>query len=400
MEAKKVLLVKYGEISLRKGNRAHFEHQLLDAIRKSIKDIHSGNLRVFREQGRFLIEDMNGDIDAKAILPHIRHIFGVTGFCHAVKTTSRDIEDLRPIALEFFKEAFHAQSKSRKISSFKVLTKRSDKKYPMQSGDVSAAIGEIIWEAGFGLDVDLRTPDILLVAEIRNHVYFYVDSEPGEGGLPYGASGKGVLLLSGGFDSPVAGYLTARRGVEIIPIYFHSPPFVSERAAEKVRDLAKQLAKYTGRIRLCVIPFTDIQLYLKDEIHPEKLTIMLKRAMFYVANALAEKENAQCLITGDSIGQVASQTIQSLAAVNSAAKLPVLRPLSAMDKQEIINIAMKIGTYEISIRPYDDCCTLFVAKHPENKPSTKVIERIDARIYKNLTPLLAQALERAEYYEF
>ena len=237
--------------------------------------------------------------------------------------------------------------------------------------------------------------------EIRNAVYFYFDNdtETGRGGLPYGSSGKGVLLLSGGFDSPVAGYLTARRGVEIIPVYFHSPPFVSERAAEKVRDLSKELSKYTGKIKLCIIPFTEVQLFLKDKIHPEKLTIMLKRAMLHIASSLAEKENAQCLITGDSIGQVASQTIQSLAAVNSAARLPVLRPLSATDKQEIIDTAKKIGTFDISIRPYDDCCTLFVAKHPESKPSTKAIEKAEQRIFEELGPLLDDALANAEFYE-
>jgi len=396
MDVKKVLLVKYGEISLRKGNRAHFEHQLLDAIRWNLKNINKGNLRVVREQGRFLIEDISSDINADIVLPLIRHIFGITGFCHAIKTSARNINDLQPIALNFFCEYMQ---KKQGVQTFKVETKRSDKHYPMTSSEISAAIGESIFHSNLNLKVNLRSPDVTLWTEIRNHVYFYVESEVGVGGLPYGASGKGVLLLSGGFDSPVAGFLAARRGVKIIPIYFHSPPFVSERAADKVRDLAAEIAKYTGKMTLYMVPFTDTQLYLRDNVHPEKLTIMLKRAMLRLANTIAEKEKAQCIITGDSVGQVASQTIQSLAAVNSAATLPILRPLSTMDKQEIIDMAMKINTYSISSRPYEDCCTIFVAKHPENKPNTKVIERIESQIFEGLAPLLAKAIDNAILHE-
>ena len=391
---RKVLLIKYGEIALRKGNRSHFEHHLLDAIRHNVKDdIAAGRLKVTREQGRFLVENPNGHVDANEVLPRIKNIFGLTKFCLAVKTSATDIHELKTIGLDFFRE--HVGDNK----SFKVVTKRSDKNYPLLSGEVSAAIGEEIFTSDLGLSVDLHHPDITLWVELRNNTYFYVDSVSGKGGLPYGTSGKGVLLLSGGFDSPVAGYLTARRGVEIVGIYFHSPPFVSERAADKVKDLGKALSKFTGKIKLCVIPFTDVQLFLKDATHPDKLTIMLKRAMLHIASALAEKENAQCLITGDSVGQVASQTMHSIAAVNSAAALTVLRPLSVLDKQEIIDIAKTIGTYPISIRPYDDCCTLFVAKHPENKPSTKAIEKIEAQIFEALSPLMITALEGAEYFE-
>ena len=391
---KKVLLVKYGEIALRKGNRAYFEHRLLDAIRHSVRDeISSGSLQVLREQGRFLIENPNGDVDTDQILPRIKHIFGLTNFCPAIKTTATIIDELKPIALDFMRS--HSAGKK----TFKVETKRSDKNYPLLSGEVSAEIGGEIFDSDLGLAVDLHTPDITLWVELRNHTYFYVNSVAGQGGLPYGSSGKGVLLLSGGFDSPVAGYLTARRGVEVMGVYFHSPPYVSERAADKVKDLAAELTKFTGKFKLCIVPFTDVQLFLKNSTHPEKLTIMLKRAMLHIASRLAEQENAQCLITGDSIGQVASQTIQSLAAVNSAAKFTVLRPLSIMDKQAIIDMAKDIDTYPISIRPYDDCCTLFVAKHPENKPSTKAIEKIEAQIFAELEPLMTTALQQAAYYE-
>ena len=387
-DTKTVLLIKYGEIALRKGNRAFYEHHIMNCIRRRLRDLGS-RIQVKREQGRFLVEDINGNIDINPILERIKYIFGIAGFCICLKTSARKIEDLSLLALDFIrKNAIGAKS-------FKVITKRSDKSYPLKSVDVSAKIGELILNSIPNIKVDLHNPETTLWVEIRNHVYFYINSYDGIGGLPYGTSGKGVLLLSGGFDSPVAGFLTARRGVEIWPIYFHSPPFVSERAADKVRDLVKTIGNYAGKISLNIIPFTDVQLYLQEHVHEEKLTIFLKRAMLRIASTYADKLKAHCLITGDSIGQVASQTLQSIAAVNSASKHTIMRPLSSMDKQQIIDIAREIGTYDISIRPYDDCCTLFVAKHPENKPNTTVIERIEAKLEKDLKPLLDSALEQS-----
>jgi len=388
-DTKTVLLVKYGEISLRKGNRAFYERQIMDTIRRKLSGL-SRDIRVRREQGRFLIEDMSGDLDVTAALGRIKYIFGITGFCTCVKTSTRCINDMCTIALNFFLES------AGKPRTFKVVTKRSDKSFPLMSRDVSAIIGEKILDGMPTIKVDVHNPETTLWVEIRNNVYFYVNSTIGVGGLPYGSSGKGVLLLSGGLDSPIAGYLTARRGVELHPIYFHSPPFVSERAFDKVRDLSRVLCQYTGRLAVKVVPFTDIQLYLKEHVQEEKLTILLKRAMLMLANAYGLKIGAQCLITGDSIGQVASQTMHSIAAVNSAASLAVIRPLAAMDKQQIVDIAKNIGTFDISIRPYDDCCTLFVAKHPENKPNTTVIERIENKLLAGLEPLIIKALEDAE----
>ena len=388
MQAKTVLLVKYGEISLRKGNRAIYEYQIMDTIRDRLRDIK--NIRVKREQGRFLIENTVNDLDIKAVLERTRHIFGITGFCPCLMTSSRNIEDLSTIALGFFSDI------AATTPSFKVVTKRSDKNFPLMSGQVSAQIGERIFNAFPDLRVDVHNPVTTLWVEIRNQVYFYIDNIPGTGGLPYKSSGKGVLLLSGGLDSPIAGYLTARRGVELFPIYFHSPPFVSERAADKVRDLVQILGQYTGDITTKFIPFTDVQLFLRDSVPEEKLTIMLKRAMLRIASAYAKNVKAQCLITGDSIGQVASQTMHSLAAVESAADITLIRPLAAMDKQQIIDIAREIGTFDISTRPYEDCCTIFVAKHPENKPNTNVIERIEAKLLnEQLSQLLDQALENS-----
>ncbi|MCL2373408.1 MAG: tRNA 4-thiouridine(8) synthase ThiI [Defluviitaleaceae bacterium] len=392
MNTKKVMLVKYGEIALRKGNRSFFEHHLLDVIRKNLNHIPS--VKVSREQGRFLIEDTEGDLDSNKILPLIRKIFGLAGFCNAVKTSAMDIETLQTIGAVFFKE-YAAQHGA--VESFKVITKRSNKNYPLTSNEISAEIGGSVMDTMPGIKVDLHNPAKTLWVELRNNVYFYVDYLPGAGGLPYGASGKGMLMLSGGFDSPVAGYLAARRGVEILPVYFHSPPFVSERAADKVRDLAAELAKFTGKIKLGIVNFSDVQVHLRDNVHPEKLTTFLKRAMLHISTAMAEKENALCIINGDSVGQVASQTLHSIAAIDSATSLTILRPLAAMDKQEIIDIAKQIETYPISIRPFEDCCTVFVAKHPENKPNKRVIERIEGQIMEGLAPLMQKAVDEAVY---
>ena len=387
---RKIMLVKYGEVALRQGNRGYYERQIMDDIRRRIKDLHRGNIRVFREQGRFLIEDLSGDLDTAVILPRIQHIFGAIAFCDGVKTTERCMEALEKIAVAFFRDKLRG-------TSFKVHTKRADKRFPLTSNEVSAEIGGLLLDALPNSRVDLHNPDTTFRIEIRNHIYFYVDSTPGEGGLPYGSAGKGILLLSGGIDSPIAGYLAAKRGVELIPLYFHSPPYVSERVTDKVSDLLGALKPFIGDCPLNIVPFTDIQLYLQENIPAEKFTILLKRAMLHIASTVAAQKKAHCLITGDSVGQVASQTLHSLAAVNAAATLPILRPLTAMDKQQIIDIAHRLGTYPISIRPYEDCCTLFVAKHPENKPNTQVIERMESRLMnEGLSDLLKKATENIQ----
>jgi thiamine biosynthesis protein ThiI len=382
----KVLLVKYGEISLRKGNRAHFEHLLMDGIRARLS--HMPTVKVRREQGRFLIENIEGDLDCDSVLACISRIFGIIGFCHAIRTKVRDIPTLCDIATSYAAPFLH------NAPSFRVHTRRSDKSFPGTSTEIAAAIGEAI-HTHLHTPVDLHNPSVILWMEIRNDIYFYVDSAPGVGGLPYGASGRGILLLSGGFDSPVAGYLAARRGVALSAIYFHSPPFVSPRAADKAADLANQLAHFTGKMRLYTVPFTDIQVFLKEHAPLPKLTILMKRAMLHIATALAQRENALCLVTGDAVGQVASQTIHSLAAMETATHLPILRPLTAMDKHDIIELSRTIGTHDISARPYDDCCTLFLAKHPEVKPAAHAIEKIEARLMPTLAPLMEKALQDA-----
>ena len=389
MSIKRVLLVKYGEISLRKGNRSHAERQLISIIKKKL-DRYKGVL-VKREQGRILIEKESDDLDTEDILSKIRHIFGIVGFCHAIKTTEKSIEALKEIALKYF------ISNAKNTNTFKVETKRGDKNYPLTSNEVSREVGDAIFKQGYR--VDLQNPETKLFVEIRTSIYIYIDSEKGEGGLPYGSSGKGVLLLSGGFDSPVAGYLSAKRGVNILPVYFHSPPFVSERTLGKVIEITEKLANFAGSVKLLVVPFTDVQLFLKETVQEEKLTILIKRAMIRLASKYADEAKAGCLITGDSIGQVASQTIASLQAMTSASKYTILRPCSVLDKQEIIAIASQIGTEPISKLPFDDCCTLFLAKHPEIKPKASIIEKIEERLMPKLEPLLDEAMQKSKSYE-
>jgi len=379
---KKVLLVKYGEIALRKGNRGLFERGLADTIQRLIGD---QAIRVNREQGRLLVEDSRGDINSADVIEKIRRVFGITAICVSLKLEDASIQHLQEAALTVIGNS----------GTFKVETKRSDKRYPMESREISATVGGYILEHHPGLKVDVRNPETIVWVEIRNHAYVYTEIVKCEAGLPYGSSGKGILLLSGGIDSPVAGYLMARRGMEIIPVYFHSPPYTSERAKDKVLDLMECLCGFIGPSPLYVVPFTETQLYIYEHMPPAKLTLFLKRAMLHITSIIAEKEKAHCLITGDSLGQVASQTAHSIAAVDSATALTVLRPLVAMDKQQIIDTALQIGTFDISIRPFEDCCTVFVPKHPESKPNAKAVASIEAK-HRILPELYARAAEQVE----
>jgi len=377
---KKVLLVKYGEIALRKGNRSLFERQLAETIQKAI---NNSAITCRREQGRLLVEDSRGDI-GDYVLEKIHKIFGITAICVALKLEDSGIDNLKQAALSVFDK--------NSAASFKIETKRADKNYPMNSREVSATVGETVLEAT-GVKVDVKNPDVVIWIEIRTCTYVYTKIIKCESGLPYGSTGKAVLLLSGGIDSPVAGYMMAKRGVEIVPIYFHAPPHTSERAKEKVLDINEVLSSFTGKINLHIVNFTEVQMYIYKNMPQPKLTIFLKRAMLRIASLIAEKEKAHCLIIGDSVGQVASQTVQAIAAIDSATNLSILRPLAAMDKHQIIEVARQIGTYDISIRPFEDCCTIFVPKHPEHKPNAKVIASIEAKHKEKLEELCKKAVE-------
>jgi len=387
-----VLLVKYGEIAIRGKNRRLIENRLINAIKKNIEKL--GSYSIFKEQGRFLIESNTDYFDYDLVIPAVVNVLGVTAVCPCIKTDDQSIENLRKTALFHIKEQFG----DKKIS-FKVETKRSDKRYPMQSIEVSADVGGYILNNTNNTKVDVHNPEVNLMVELRNNAYIYSKVIKGFGGLPIGASGKATVLISGGIDSPVAAFMVAKRGVEIEAVYFNSPPYTSERAKQKVIELAERLSVFTGGIKLYIVPFTDVQLKIYNSVPPEKMTILLKRTMIKLAEKIAVKNGSMALVMGDSIGQVASQTIHSINAINSACKtMPILRPLCGMDKQEIIDKARMIGTFDISIQPFEDCCTIFVAKHPEIKPKKSIIESIEAKI-DGLLELIDKAVEETKEIE-
>lgn len=382
---KEALLIKYGEIALRGDNRRLYENQIINEIKRNLQAVEG--IQVTKEQGRIIIELEEADVDYDLCLPCVINVLGIVGICPCIMTKDQDIGHLQELALLYMNKHYPKED-----FTFKVETRRADKRYPVQSREISALIGGYILDNMSNAKVDVKKPQVVLHVELRNQAYIYAGGIKGMGGLPYASSGKGMLLLSGGIDSPVAGFMMARRGVEIIGVYYHSPPYTSERALEKVTDIAKKLTAYTGSIKLYVVPFTELQLYLHENVREDRTMILLKRAMLIVAGIIAKKEKAHCLITGDNIGQVASQTMQSIMAVNSASQLPVIRPLAGMDKQEIIELAIKIDTYPISIRPYEDCCTIFVPRHPETKPKASFIEHLES----NLTEYDAMTKKAAE----
>ncbi|MDD3569901.1 MAG: tRNA 4-thiouridine(8) synthase ThiI [Lachnospiraceae bacterium] len=387
----KVLIVKYGEIAMRGNNRRLFVTKLVESIRRNIDS--EGNFYVVREQGRLIVEDRGGEMDFDRIIPKVICVLGILGVCPGIKITDQSVDNICQSALGHMQK-FYAE----KPITFKVVTKRSNKQFPLLSNELSAEVGGYLLDNMPNLTVDIHNPQETLFVEIRNEVYIYSKFIKGFGGLPYGSSGKGVSLLSGGIDSPVATFMMAKRGVEVSGVYFHSPPYTSERAKQKVIDLGKIISQYTGGFKLYVVPFTDLQLYLLEHVPEDKLTIFLKRSMMRAAEKIAESENAMALITGDSIGQVASQTMQGINAINAACTMPVLRPLAGMDKQEIVDIARRIGTFDTSIQPYEDCCTIFVAKHPETKPKTSVIDKMEYKL-NELPSFLEKALENMEVIE-
>jgi len=369
-----ILLVKYGEIAIRGKNRYLAENRLIEIIIKNLEDLE--DYKVYKEQGRLLVKHKSGKFDYKTVIPRVVNILGITAVCPGIEIQNKTIENIRETALKYMKNHF-----SEKNLTFKVETKRSDKKFPLNSREISTDVGGFILHGMAGLSVDVHNPDITLLVEIRNSAYIYSSLIKGFGGLPIGTSGKATVLMSGGIDSPVAAFMTAKRGVEIEAVYFDSPPYTSERARQKVIDLAEKISMYTGKFNIIIIRFTDIQRYLYNNVPPEKITIFLKRAMLKLAEKIALENGSMALVTGDSIGQVASQTMQAINAIDSAVnKLPILRPLCGFDKQEIVDMAKKIGTFEISIRPYEDCCTIFVPKHPETKPKKSIIEKIESKL--------------------
>ena len=386
--AEKVLIVKYGEIAMRGNNQYIFINRLISAIRKNLDPI--GNYYVVRDPGRLIVEDRGGELDYDLTIPKLETIFGLHSICPGIRLDNMEFDTICEEALQHMQDTY-----GDKELTFKVKTRRANKKFEMHSMDLSMEVGAYLLDRMPNLKVDVKNPDVTLNIEIRNSVYMHSQTIPCHGGLPYGSNGKAVSLLSGGIDSPVATWMMAKRGVEVEGVYFHSPPYTSEWAKEKVIDLARRIADFTGEFRLYVVPFTELQLYLLDNTAHDRLTIHLKRCFMRAAEMIANKDGALALVTGESVGQVASQTMQGIQVINAVCDLPVLRPLAGMDKSEIVERAEKIGTFEISIRPYEDCCTVFVAKHPVTKPRLGYIEKAEHKLTE-LDRLLEEAVANAE----
>lgn len=386
----KAFLIKYGEIGTKGKNRYLFEDALCRQIRRSLKKV-DGTFTVTKEQGRIYV-DTEGEFDYEGAVEALKKVFGILWICPMLQIEDNGFDDLACKVNEYLKNVYGNEKKT-----FKVDARRARKNYPKNSMEINMDLGEKILDAyPEQFMVDVHKPDFYLNVEIRNKINIYSERIPGPGGMPVGTNGKATLLLSGGIDSPVAGYMIAKRGVIIDAVYFHAPPYTSDRAKQKVVDLAKLVANYSGPINLHVVNFTDIQLYIYEQCPHDELTIIMRRYMMKIAEYFALKEDSLGLITGESIGQVASQTMQSLAVTNEVCTLPVLRPLVGMDKQEIINISEKIGTYETSILPFEDCCTIFVAKYPVTKPNLKQIKKSELKLNEKIDELMQTAIDTTE----
>ena len=382
-------LIKYAEIGVKGKNRYLFEDALVHQIKFALKKCE-GRFEIHKSQGRIYVEAL-GEFDYDETVEHLKHVFGISGICPVVYTEDEGFEKLCDIIVRYVGDVYPDTDKT-----FKVNARRARKDYPRKSMEINADLGEAILSAFPKMRVDVIDPDIMLNVEIREKIYIYSIVIPGPGGMPVGTGGKGMLLLSGGIDSPVAGYMIAKRGVKLDAVYFHAPPYTSERAKQKVVDLAGIVSRYTGPIYLHVINFTDIQLYIYEKCPHEELTIIMRRYMMRIAEHIARETDCLGLITGESIGQVASQTMSSLIATNEVCELPVYRPLIGFDKQEIVEVSNRIGTYETSIQPYEDCCTIFVAKHPVTKPNVNVIRRHEHNLDGKIEELVKTALETDE----
>lgn len=389
---KKIILVRYGEIILKGLNRGAFEDKLLRNIKNSIGSI--GKAAITKSQARITVEPSFDDYDYDLAVFKLIRIFGIVSVSLAYKVDS-DLETIKESAVRVVRE----KQQSGQFPSFKVESKRGDKNFPLNSPELSALIGSHIYETCGPLEVDVHTPSFVLYIEVRKFTYIYTDKIKAFGGMPTGTNGKAMLLLSGGIDSPVAGFMIGKRGVEIEAVHFYSYPYTSERAKEKVIDLAKIVASYCGKLKLHVVPFTEIQLEINEKCPEELLTIIMRRIMMRMAESYARMNHCSCVVTGESIGQVASQTMQSLFVTDMVVNMPVFRPLIGMDKDEVIEIARRIDTFETSILPYEDCCTVFVAKHPKTRPQVEEVLQAEEKL-ERLEEMIETAIQNTEVLVF
>ncbi len=384
----KAFLIKYGEIGIKGKNRGSFEAALCDRISERLEKL--GTFTVTREQGRIFV-DCPEEYDFDDTVSALGKVFGISGISPVYICPSTDWEDVEKAAIDFVAKAYPDKN-----FTFRVNAKRADKRYPVTSPEICSKIGELLLKTYPETKVDIHEPEVLITVEVRERTYIYAKTIPGAGGMPLGTAGSAMLLLSGGIDSPVAGYMVAKRGVTLEATYFHAPPYTSDRAKQKVVDLAKIISAYTGPIKLNIVNFTDIQLYIYEKCPHEQLTIIMRRYMMKIAEELAKKTGCIGLVTGESIGQVASQTMQSLLCTNAVCSLPVYRPLIAFDKQDIVDISKKIGAFETSIQPFEDCCTIFVAKHPVTHPILSSIEKSEKNLSEKIDELYKAALDSVE----
>ena len=400
-------LIKYAEIAIKGKNRYVFEDALIKQMRYALKKVE-GEFEVSKTQGRVHVECLS-DYDYDEVTQALSRVFGITGICPVVHVKDEGFDRLAEDVIRYMEDEYRlkrtdgeqagssGEADDKEKLTFKVNCRRARKNYPMDSQEVNMAMGERILDAFSGVKVDVHAPEVLLTIEIRDEsIYIYSRIIPGPGGMPVGTGGKAMLLLSGGIDSPVAGYMIAKRGVKLEAVYFHAPPYTSERAKQKVVDLAGLVARYAGPITLHVINFTDIQLEIYEKCPHDELTIIMRRYMMRIAEHIAGESQCLGLITGESLGQVASQTMQSLAATNEVCTMPVYRPLIGFDKNEIIKISEKIDTYETPILPFEDCCTIFVAKHPVTKPNVNIIRRSETKLTETIDELFRKAIETDE----
>ena len=363
---KEIILLKNGEIALKGLNRSVFEDKLISNARRRLEELGKFSFR--KAQSTIFVEPKDEDIDLDEAVDILQKVYGIIALTKAA-VVEKDFDAIKETAISYLKDELM------EAKTFKVDAKRSDKSFPLKSPEICRELGGYILENFPHLTVDVHNPDVNVVVEVRDYAaYVHGKQLPGAGGIPVGSGGRALLLLSGGIDSPVAGAMMAKRGLEVYAIHFASPPYTSERAKQKVITLAEKMTAYCGRINLFVVPFTEIQERIKDDCPEELFTVIMRRYMMRIACRIARQQDCEALVTGESVGQVASQTIQAMSCTDAVADMPVLRPVVGMDKEEIIKVSHKIDTFETSILPYEDCCTVFTPKHPRTKPVMKFVE--------------------------
>ena len=383
---KEIILIKIGEIVLKGLNRRNFEDKLIKNIKRKIAPF--GNFKILNYQSTITLIPEDDTIDLDEVCEKIQKIFGIANFSRAA-TCEKSIDQIKLTAEKYLSDSLSF------IKTFKVETKRADKKFPLKSPEISAIVGEHILETFPNLSVDVRNPDIIINVEIRDFsAFIHGNSIKGAGGIPIGTGGKAAVLISGGIDSPVASYMMAKRGIDLTAIHFASPPYTSQRAEDKVAALLEKVAAYANRIEMVTVPFTKIQEEIKEKCPEDLFTVVMRRFMMEISEKIAKKHKCLALITGESLGQVASQTIEAINCTNSATKLPVFRPLIGMDKDEIVSISRKIDTFDISIKPYEDCCTVFTPKHPKTKPTIEDLISAESKLDKE--KLINEAVENVK----